>query len=133
MVYKNRNGQPRERAMVAAYSLVEEFGASQTSVAAALGCSQPTVSNWIKEVKHETTVATLNSQLNDAKQYIEQLKSQIDQQGALIEHQAVMLEHQDDYEREDEDEDDFVPDYGYEDPEDNFEHALDDVLKNSGM
>ena len=74
MVYKNKAGQPRERAMVAAYSLVTEFGATQKDVATALGCSQSTVANWVKEVGFQKEITGLQRELNDAKVYIEELQ-----------------------------------------------------------
>lgn len=74
MVYKNRSGQPRERAMVAAYSLVTQFGAKQKDVAAALGCSQATVANWVKEVGFQKEITGLQRELNDANAYIEELQ-----------------------------------------------------------
>lgn len=127
MVYKNRNGQPRERAMVAAYSLVKEFGATQSSVAEALGCSQPTITNWVKEVGHKAEVEGLKKDLDDARAYIQELHEQINQQ--KIEYNVEA-----EYDAEDDEaDDDFVPDYGYEDDDDNFEHALDDVLKARDM
>lgn len=74
MVYKNRSGQPRERAMVAAYSLVTQFGAKQKDVAAVLGCSQATVANWVKEVGFQKEITGLQRELNDANAYIEELQ-----------------------------------------------------------
>ena len=121
MVYKNKNGQPRERAMVAAYSLVTEFGSTQESVAKALGCSQPTIANWVKEVGHQATVAGLQRELNDAKAYIQELHDEM---------ATTQIEH---ITEEEDDGDSFVPDYGYEDDDDNFEHAVDDILKLNDM
>lgn len=74
MVYKNSAGQPRERAMVAAYSLVTEFGAKQTDVAAALGCSQATIANWVKELGFQKEINGLQRELSDANDYIEELQ-----------------------------------------------------------
>lgn len=74
MVYKNRSGQPRERAMVAAYSLVTQFGAKQKDVAAVLGCSQATIANWVKEVGFQKEITGLQRELNDANAYIEELQ-----------------------------------------------------------
>lgn len=73
MVYKNNAGQPRERAMVAAYSLVTHFGAKQTDVAAVLGCSQATIANWVREVGHQREIRELQRELDDANEYIEEL------------------------------------------------------------
>ncbi|WP_244946566.1 helix-turn-helix domain-containing protein [Gallaecimonas pentaromativorans] len=74
MVYKNKAGQPRERAMVAAYSLVTKFGAKQKDVATVLGCSQATVANWVKEVGFQKEINGLQRELNDANEYIEELQ-----------------------------------------------------------
>lgn len=74
MVYKNRAGQPRERAMVAAYALVTKFGAKQKDVATVLGCSQGTVANWVKEVGFQKKITGLQRELNDASEYIEELQ-----------------------------------------------------------
>ncbi len=126
MAYKNKNGQPRERAMVAAYSLVTEFGASQDSVGAALGCSQGTVSNWVKEVGHEAKVRNLEAQLQDAQIMIQELKEDV----MLLEHQE---DTDDDFDNDQDGDGEYVPDYGYESDEDNWEHALDDILKASDM
>jgi len=121
MVYKNKKGQPRERAMVAAYSLVTDFGASQQSVADALGCSQPTVANWVKEVGYEAEIQGLKNQLVDAKGLIEDLR------------EDMTASEFDGHEDDEGSTEDYVPDYGYESDEDNWEHAYDDVLKANDM
>ena len=77
MVYKNKGGQSRERTMVAAYSLVKDFGAKQTDVAKTLGCSQATVANWVKEVGYEAKINGLQQELADAQSYIEELKDEM--------------------------------------------------------
>lgn len=77
MVYKNKAGQPRERTMVAAYSLVTQFGAKQKDVAAALGCSQATVANWVKEVSFQKEITGLQRELNDANEYVKELHSML--------------------------------------------------------
>lgn len=77
MVYKNRAGQPREKAMIAAYALVKEFGATQADVAKVLGCSQPTIANWVKDVGYRKQVSDLKSDLRDAKSYIKELRHEI--------------------------------------------------------
>lgn len=77
MAYKNKAGQPRERAMVAAYSLVTEFGGKQVDVAKVLGCSQATIANWVKEIGYKKAVAGLENELKDAKSYIKELRSEI--------------------------------------------------------
>lgn len=81
MVYKNKNGQPRERAMVAAHSLVRDFGAPQHAVAAALGCSTSTVNNWVKEVGFRREISGLRNELADAQGYIGELRNEL--QGQL--------------------------------------------------
>lgn len=82
MVYKNRMGQPRERAMVVAYSLVNDFGARQADVAKVLGCSQATVANWNKEIGYRKQVAGLERELADAKVMIEDMRQEL---GGLLE------------------------------------------------
>lgn len=77
MVYKNKGGQPREKAMVAAYALVTKFGSKQTDVAAALGCSQSTVNAWVKEMKLRAQINSLERELEDATSYIEDLRSEL--------------------------------------------------------
>lgn len=126
MVYKNKNGQPRERAMVAAYSLVTEFGASQASVGAVLGCSQGTISNWVKSVEQEAEIRNLTVQLQDAQTMIQDLRQEV----MLLEHNEIVSS---DYESNDDEGFDDVPDYGYESDDDNFEHAFDDILKANDM
>jgi len=77
MVYKNKAGQPRERVMVAAYSLVKDFGAKQADVAKTLGCSQATIANWVKEVSYKKQVHDLAADLRDAKKYIRELRHEM--------------------------------------------------------
>ena len=74
MVYKNRAGQSRENAMIAAFALVTEFGAKQADVAKVLGCSQPTIANWVKDVGYRKQVSNLESELRGAKSYIKELR-----------------------------------------------------------
>lgn len=77
MAYKNKAGQPRERAMVAAYSLVKDFGGKQADVAKVLGCSQATVANWVKEIGYKKEIAGLEHDLKDAKSYIKELRHEM--------------------------------------------------------
>ncbi len=77
MVYKNRGGESREKTMVAAYALVKKFGAKQSDVATALGCSQATVANWVKEISYEEKIYGLERELSDAQIYIEKLNDDI--------------------------------------------------------
>ena len=88
MVYRNKAGQPRERAMVAAYSLVTEFGATQQNVAKVLNCSQATIANWVKEVGFKKQIDGLERELGDAKEYISVLRHEIlgDSRGYYLEH-----------------------------------------------
>ncbi len=83
MVYKNKGGQPREKVMVAAYWLVAEAGAKQSDVARALGCSQPTIASWVKEVGFRNEIQGLQREIEDAREYAEQLQNQI---SGYIEH-----------------------------------------------
>lgn len=90
MAYKNKGGQPRERAMIAAYSLVTDFGGKQVDVAKVLGCSQATIANWVKEVGFRKEIAGLEHELRDAKTYIKELRSEM----KGLEHRKVqLLEH----------------------------------------
>lgn len=77
MAYKNKAGQPRERAMVAAYSLVTDFGGRQADVAKVLGCSQATIANWVKEIGYKKAIAGLENDLKDAKVYIKELRNEM--------------------------------------------------------
>ena len=63
MAYKNKSGQPRERAMVAAYSLVTQFGGKQQDVAKVLGCSPSTVHQWVKEIGFKKKLQGSNKNL----------------------------------------------------------------------
>jgi len=83
MLYKNKAGQPRERAMVAAHTLVTEFGAKQGDVAKTLGCSQGTIANWVKEIGHKKQVIGLEQDLNDASEYISKLRDDMKIAGYL--------------------------------------------------
>lgn len=78
MVYRNKKGQPRERAMVAAYVLVKDFGAKQKDVAQVLGCKQPSISSWVKEVGLRKEIDGLQRELDDARGLVEILRSEID-------------------------------------------------------
>ena len=73
MVYKNINGQPRERCMIAAYSLAEDFGAKQADIARVMDCSQSTVSSWIKEARYKRSISELTAEIEDAHEYVQQL------------------------------------------------------------
>lgn len=81
MAYKNKAGQPRERTMVAAYSLVTEFGCTQANVATALGCSQATVASWVKEIGYKKQITGLEADLKDAKSYVRQLRNEMKELG----------------------------------------------------
>lgn len=77
MVYKNKGGQSRERTMIAAYSLVEQFGAKQKDVAAALDCAPSTIHQWVKDIRYQREISDLKYQLDDAKDYIDHLADQL--------------------------------------------------------
>ena len=74
--------------MVAAYSLVTEFGATQQNVAKVLNCSQATIANWVKEVGFKKQIDGLERELGDAKEYISVLRNEIlgDSRGHYLEH-----------------------------------------------
>ena len=77
MVYKNKGGQPREKAMVAAFALVTKFGSKQADVAAVLGCSQSTVNSWVKEMSFRSQISSLERELDDATTYIDDLRNEL--------------------------------------------------------
>lgn len=77
MVYRNKNGAPREHAMFAAYSLSKDFGAKQKHIAAALGCSQPTVALWVKEMAMRKEIGELKRELKDSKGLVKQLEREL--------------------------------------------------------
>ncbi|CRM84365.1 helix-turn-helix domain-containing protein [Pseudomonas sp. 25 R 14] len=77
MVYKNNGGQPREKAMVAAYALVTKYGSKQADVAKALGCSQSTVNAWVKEITFRSQISSLERELDDATTYIDDLRNEL--------------------------------------------------------
>lgn len=77
MVYKNKGGQSRERTMIAAYSLVKDFGAKHKDVASALGCTQSTISNWVKDVGYQKEISGLKNEIADAQDYINELHHQL--------------------------------------------------------
>lgn len=85
MIYKNKNGQPRERCMIAAYSLSRDFGASQAKIADVMECSQSTVSAWIKEAEHQKSMSMLTAELADAREYVEDLATELNYNQAHIE------------------------------------------------
>lgn len=73
----NRGGQPREKCMVAAYALVKNYGATQSTVAEVMGCSQGTVANWVKEVGFRKEINGLKNELGKAHDYIADLADQL--------------------------------------------------------
>ena len=77
MVYKNANGQPRERCMIAAYSLYKDFGANQKDIAKVMNCAQSTVSSWIKDVTAQNAISNLTRELEDANEYVNELHEQL--------------------------------------------------------
>ena len=77
MAYKNPNGATRKQAMLAAYSLKENFGANQGDIAKVLGCSGATVSSWIKDVRYQKQIHDLSNELASVQQYVENLQEEI--------------------------------------------------------
>ena len=77
MKYSNKGGQPREKCMVAAFALVNNYGATQSAVAGVMGCSQGTVANWVKEVGYRKEIAGLKKELTQANTYINELASEL--------------------------------------------------------
>lgn len=75
--YENKGGQPRDKCMVAAYALVNNFGAKQAAVAEVMGCSQGTIANWVKEVRFRKEISGLKNELSKANDYIEDLAGQL--------------------------------------------------------
>ncbi len=75
--YKNEGGQPREKCMVAAYVLIENYGASQEDVAKVMKCSKSTIHYWYKEKKNQEIIANLQNQIACAKEYIDDLAGQL--------------------------------------------------------
>lgn len=75
--YENKGGQPRDKCMVAAYALVNDFGAKQKSVAEVMGCSQGTIANWVKEVGFRREISGLKSERLKANDYIKELATQL--------------------------------------------------------
>lgn len=75
--YTNNGGQPRDKCMVAAWALVSQYGAKQADVAKALGCSQATVANWVKEVRFQKEISGLKGELNKANDLIESLADEL--------------------------------------------------------
>lgn len=69
MAYQNKNGQPRERCMLAAQVLADDFGAKQADIAKVMGCSQSTVCSWAKEIRYKKDIAYLESELEHAQKY----------------------------------------------------------------
>lgn len=75
--YRNTAGQPREKCMVAAYVLVNNYGATQQAVASVMKCSQPTIANWVKEVGFRKEIDGLKNGLQQADDYIKELADQL--------------------------------------------------------
>ena len=53
MLYRNASGIPREVVMQVAQLLSEQHGMRQADIAQLLGCSQATVSLWLKEIRQQ--------------------------------------------------------------------------------
>ena len=77
MAYQNINGAPREKAMLAAYVLVTEFGARQVDVASVFRCSQGTIHQWVKEIGLKKTIHDLSRELADVRGLAQSLQLQI--------------------------------------------------------
>ncbi|WP_312958472.1 helix-turn-helix domain-containing protein [Stutzerimonas nitrititolerans] len=75
--YRNAGGQPRDKCMVAAWALVENYGASQADVAKVMGCSQPTIANWVKDVRYKKEISGLQNQLLQANDLIESMANEL--------------------------------------------------------
>jgi len=75
--YENKGGQPREKCMIAAYALVNHYGAKQSAVADVMECSQGTIANWVKEVRYRNKIAGLENELATANDYIKNLADQL--------------------------------------------------------
>lgn len=75
--YENKGGQPRDKCMIAAYALINNFGAKQTAVASVMGCSQGTIANWVKEVGYQKEISGLKNELATANDYIHTLADQL--------------------------------------------------------
>lgn len=60
MLYRNMDGIPRETVMHVAQRL-HESGVKQKDVAELLGCSQATVSAWLKEVRYQPSQVDQNA------------------------------------------------------------------------
>ena len=78
MLYQNPGGESRERAMIAAYALIRNFGAKQADVARVLNCSQSTISQWVKEIEMKKQISGLEKELSDAQDYIAHLSLELD-------------------------------------------------------
>jgi len=63
--------------MVAAWALVENYGASQADVAKVMGCSQPTIANWVKDVRYKKEISGLQNQLLQANDLIESMANEL--------------------------------------------------------
>ena len=75
--YENKGGQPREKCMIAAYALVNNFGAKQAAVAEVMGCSQGTIANWVKDIGYRKEISGLQKELSKANDYIEHLADEL--------------------------------------------------------
>lgn len=75
--YQNKGGQPREKCMIAAYALTKNYGATQEAVAGALGCTQGTIANWVKEISYKNEISGLKKELSAANNYIGKLANEL--------------------------------------------------------
>lgn len=77
MAYQNINGASREKAMLAAYVLVTEFGARQVDVASVFRCTQGTIHQWVKEISFKKTIHDLSNELADVRVLAQAMQLQI--------------------------------------------------------
>jgi hypothetical protein len=86
VAYQNIKGASREKAMLAAYVLVNDFGSRQVDVAKLFRntegkpVSQGTIHQWVKEIGFQKTIRDLSNELAEAHSYALTLQLQIEDQ-----------------------------------------------------
>ncbi|ODC03005.1 hypothetical protein BFW38_05035 [Terasakiispira papahanaumokuakeensis] len=75
---------PREKAKMLAYVLLNEFNAKQVNIAKVLNVSEPTISLWLKEMRFRAEIHSLKQELAEVRRIAQDLQEQ-----GLIEHRQT--------------------------------------------
>ena len=77
MIYKSKNGMPRQKIKALAYVMTREFGGLQADAAIFFGVSPGTISNWVKEYDFLRQIGDLEQELRDARYELSNYKNRL--------------------------------------------------------